>query len=52
MCVAKMVAQNFDQRGRVVECGLVVVKVREEDWLKERHRSSWVKAVMTKLLAR
>lgn len=45
-----MVAQNYDQRES--EDGLVVVKVKEEDWLKERRRISWVKKVMAKLLAR
>lgn len=47
---ATMVALNYDERERVG--GLVVVKVKEEDWLKERRRSSWVKMVMAKLLAR
>lgn len=30
----------------------MVMSVKEEDWLKERRRNSWVKAVMTIFLAR
>ncbi|KAK8731040.1 hypothetical protein OTU49_007767 [Cherax quadricarinatus] len=45
-----MGVQNYFQIPR--KDGLVVVVVREEDWLKERRRRSWVKAVLAKLLAR
>lgn len=45
-----MVTQNYCRLPR--DDGLVVMTMREEDWLKERRRQSWVKAVMAIFLAR